>query len=117
MTVVQVKYVLWAEDMDRAIRFYCDLFGGELRFQTEVWSEVTVAGAIIGLHEGGEGKRTWTGLSFQTTDVVAAAKELVAAGGILLKDPEDVDADEEPHLAMCVDTEGNEIMLTQKRTK
>ncbi len=56
-----MKYVLWAVDMDRAIRFYTELFGGSLSFQTEVWSEVVVAGATIGLHADGEGKRTWTG--------------------------------------------------------
>jgi S1-C subfamily serine protease len=36
---------------------------------------------VIGIHSGGEGRRTWTGLSFQVPDVVAGGHEVVAAGG------------------------------------
>ena len=55
-----------------------------------------------------------TGMSFQVADVVQGASEVVAAGGKLSRDPEPENG-EPPHLAMCVDTEGNEIMLTRKR--
>jgi predicted enzyme related to lactoylglutathione lyase len=58
--------------------------------------------------------RTWTGLSFQVPDVIAGAAEIVAAGGQLVREPQPEDG-EPPHLAMCVDPEGNEIMLTRKR--
>ncbi len=115
MKVERVKYILWAADMERALRFYRDLFGGEVRKQSEVISEVVVAGAVIGIHGGGEGKRTWTGLSFQIPDVVEGAAALVAAGGQLLREPQPEEDGEPPHLAMCVDPEGNEIMLTRKR--
>ena len=73
-----------------------------------------VCGGVIGIHGGGEGKRTWTGLSFQVPDVIAGAAEIVTAGGQLVREPQPEDG-EAPHLAMCVDTEGNEIMLTRKR--
>ena len=73
-----------------------------------------LCGTTIGIHGGGEGKRTWTGMSFQVPDVVAGAAEIVAAGGELKREPQEEDG-EPPHLAMCVDTEGNEIMLTRKR--
>ena len=63
---------------------------------------------------GGEGKRTWTGMSFQVADVIAGAAEIVAAGGQLLREPQPENG-EPPHLAMCVDTEGNEIMLSRRR--
>ena len=43
-------------------------------------------------------------------DVVEGAKEVVAAGGLLTNDPQPENG-EPPHLAMCVDTEGNEFML------
>jgi lactoylglutathione lyase len=46
--------------------------------------------------------------------VVAGAREVVAAGGQLARQPEPENG-EPPHLAMCVDTEGNEFMLTRKR--
>ena len=76
--------------------------------------EVRPAGSTIGIHGGGEGKRTWTGISFQVADVVTGAAEVIAAGGGLSRQPEPENG-EPPHLAMCIDTEGNEIMLTRKR--
>ncbi|MEJ6728397.1 MAG: glyoxalase, partial [Akkermansiaceae bacterium] len=65
------------------------------------------------IHGGGEGKRTWTGLSFQCDDVLAAVEKLKENGGGLVREPEEEDG--MVHLAFCIDTEGNEIMLTQKR--
>jgi lactoylglutathione lyase len=114
MHVERLKYVIWAADMNRAVAFYSGVFGGVVLKQNDIISEVSVAGAVIGIHGGGEGQRTWTGLSFQVPDVMAGASEVVAAGGLLLREPQP-EADEPPHLAMCADPEGNEIMLTRKR--
>lgn len=114
MIVERVKYILWAADMARAVAFYQKVFGGTVLKQNDIISEVSVNGAIIGIHGGGEGKRTWTGLSFQVPDVIAGAAEIVAAGGQLTREPQPED-NEPPHLAMCVDPEGNEIMLSRKR--
>ena len=114
MIVERCKYIIWAADMGRAVNFYKTVFGGEVLKQNDIISEVAVCSAIIGIHGGGEGKRTWTGLSFQVPDVVAGVAEIVAAGGSLVREPEPEDG-EPPHLAMCVDTEGNEFMLSRKR--
>ena len=114
MIVERVKYVIWAADMDRAVRFYCTLCGGRLLKQNSVIAEVEILASVLGIHSGGEGKRTWTGLSFQVPDVIVAAHEVVAAGGSLTKEPEPEDG-QPPHLAMCVDPEGNEFMLSRKR--
>jgi lactoylglutathione lyase len=114
MLVERVKYVIWAADMDRAVHFYCGLFGGRVLKRNPVIAEVEILGSTIGIHSGGEGKRTWTGLSFQVPDVVVGAREVVAAGGTLTKEPEPEDG-QPPHLAMCVDPEGNEFMLTRTR--
>lgn len=114
MIVEKVKYVIWAADMNRALRFYRDVLGGNITKQSEVISEVEIRGATIGIHGGGEGKRTWTGMSFQVPDVVTGAKEVVSGGGQLTHEPQP-ENDEPPHLAMCVDPEGNEFMLTRKR--
>ena len=114
MDVERVKYVIWAADMDRAIRFYRDCFGGRLLKQNPVIAEVEILGSVIGIHSGGEGRRTWTGLSFQVADVVAGAREVEAAGGGLTHEPRPENG-EPPHLAMCIDTEGNEFMLTRRR--
>jgi predicted enzyme related to lactoylglutathione lyase len=114
MLVERLKYVIWAADTDRAVRFYCDLFGGHVGRRNAAITDVEIAGAVIGIHSGGEGRRTWTGLSFQVADVVAGAREVEAAGGGLTHEPRPEDG-EPPHLAMCIDTEGNEFMLTRRR--
>ena len=114
MKVERVKYVIWAVNLGRAVRFYRDVLGGEVVKQSEVMSEVAVCGATIGIHGGGEGERTWTGLAFQVPDVIAGAREVVAGGGQLSREPQP-EGEEAPHLAMCVDPEGNEFMLTRKR--
>ncbi len=116
MKVQKVKYAIWAQDMERAIKFYQELFDGEPTLRTEVWSEVVVCGATIGIHADGEGKRTWTGLSFQLDDLREGIVRLQECGGALTREP--VDTEEDPlHLAMCVDPEGNEFMMTQKRQR
>lgn len=115
MRVEKVKYVLWAADWRRCLAFYRDLFGGEIRFESEVWSEIDIAGATLGIHGGGEGKRTWTGLSFQVDDLHEAIRRLSECGGALTREPNDTP--EDPlHLAMCVDPEGNEFMMTRRRS-
>ena len=51
--VEKVKYVLWAADWQRCLKFYRELFGGVVSFESEVWSEIVVAGATLGIHGGG----------------------------------------------------------------
>ncbi len=116
MEVERLKYVIWAVDMNRAVGFYTGVFGGTVLKQNDFISEVAVGGGVIGIHGGGEGGKTWTGLSFQVADVVAGAAEVVAAGGLLTREPEPEDG-EPPHLAMCVDPDGNEFMLFRKRSR
>lgn len=114
MTVERVKYVIWAADLARATAFYQTVFGAEVIRANSHISELEIAGAIIGIHGGGEGIKTWTGISFQVADVVAGAAEVVAAGGGMTREPQEEDG-EAPHLAMCFDTDGNEFMLIRKR--
>jgi predicted enzyme related to lactoylglutathione lyase len=114
MQVQKVKVVLWAADWQRCLGFYRELFGGVVSFESEVWSEIVIAGATIGIHGGGEGKRTWTGLSFQLDDLREGITRLIECGGSLASEPNDTP--EDPlHLAMCIDPEGNEFMMTQRR--
>ena len=83
MQVERTKYIIWAADMNRALSFYQQALGATITRKSEVISELEIAGGIIGVHSGGEGKRTWTGLSFQVADVVAGAQEIIDAGGAL----------------------------------
>lgn len=114
MLVERVKYVIWAADLERATHFYQNTFGAEVTRSSGVMAELELVGAVIGIHGGGEGKRTWTGISIQVADVVAGAAEVVANGGGLVREPQEEDG-EAPHLAMCFDTDGNEFMLIRKR--
>ena len=115
MHVEKLKYTIWAADAKRATEFYQTVFGAEMVRQNSHVTELEVCGAYIAIHGGGEGKTTWTGLSFQVSDVVAGASEVVAAGGKCHRKPQPENG-EPPHLAMCEDTEGNQIMLSRKRS-
>jgi predicted enzyme related to lactoylglutathione lyase len=114
MHVEKLKYLIWAQDMARAVRFYTTVFDAEIVRQSEVMAELRIAGSTLGIHSGGEGKRTWTGLAFQVGDLFAACDSLKSGGGEVLRPPEDT-PEEPAHLAMCADPEGNEIMLTKTR--
>lgn len=114
MQVEKVKYIIWAQDMRRAVKFYQEVFDAEVTRENEVMAEVVVAGAVIGIHGGGEGKKIWTGMSFQVADLFAGSAAVKAAGGTVTREPEDT-PEEPAHLAMCMDSENNEIMLTKKR--
>jgi predicted enzyme related to lactoylglutathione lyase len=114
MQVEKLKYIIWAKDMERAVRFYCEVFDAKIMRQSDVMAELSIAGSLLGIHGGGEGKRTWTGLSFQVGDLFSACDALRAGGGLVLREPQDT-PEEPAHLAMCADTEGNEIMLTRQR--
>lgn len=114
MQVEKLKYIIWAVDMARAAKFYKEVFDAEAVRESEIVTEVVIAGVTLSIHCGGEGKRTWTGMAFQVADLFEACSVLRAAGGEVLREPEDT-PEEPAHLAMCVDTEGNEIMLTKAR--
>jgi lactoylglutathione lyase len=114
MNVEKLKYTIWAADTARAIEFYTTVFEAEVVRHTQHIIELQIAGGIIAIHDGGEGKKTWTGITFQVGDVVAGAEAVKAAGGQCPNDPKPEDG-EPPHLAMCIDTEGNQIMLTRSR--
>ena len=58
MKIERAKYIIWAADMQRAVEFYrATLEAGILR-QSDVISEVEIAGAVIGIHGGGDSSRS-----------------------------------------------------------
>ena len=115
MNVERVKYLIWAADTDRAVSFYRTCFAATIERSNPAVTDIDVAGATIGIHSGGEGEETWTGIAFQVQDVVSAAEEVKSAGGSLRHPIQSDPGDDSPHLAMCADTEGNQFMLTRKR--
>jgi len=113
--VDQLKYTIWAADAERAASFYQEVFGASIVKQNPHITDLSVGGGIISIHGGGEGKRTWTGLTFQVADVVEGAREVQEHGGACPKEPQPENG-EPPHLAMCVDPDGNEFMLSRPRS-
>ncbi len=100
--------------MTRAVQFYQRVFGATVNRQNEVLAELQIAGGLLGIHSGGESERTWTGLAFQVTDLFEGCARIKAQGGSIDREPEDT-PEEPAHLAMCVDPDGNQIMLTRAR--
>lgn len=107
-----VKYVLMAQDMDRAVAFYRDAIGFSEAFSSPHWSELRFGDAILGLHGGGDGSRRETGLSIQYADVGRAYRAALESGAVSVLAPEQREG-EPIILASVADPEGNVIMLTQ----
>ena len=112
MKIEKVYYMLMAEDMDRAVGFYRDAVGLEVRSTSPGWSELTFGDATVALHVGGTGEQTKTGLGFVVSDIAAACREATDGGAKVLSGPEERRG-EPIKLASLVDTEGNEFSLTQ----
>lgn len=47
MQVERGKYIIWAADVDRALKFYTKVRGAEITKQNHAISELTLCGAII----------------------------------------------------------------------
>lgn len=112
MKPLAVKYLIMAEDMDRAVIFYRDTMGFAESFTSPYWSELRFGDAILGLHSGGDGSRRETGLSIQYEDIGQAYTKAIEAGAKGVQAPEQREG-EPIKLASIADPEGNVIMLTQ----
>ena len=112
MVVESVKYMLLASNMQRAIRFYEEVFEFGRGFVSDHWSELKCNDAIIALHGGHDGSLNPTGLSLQVADACAVEQHIVAAGGTVTS-PAQQRPDEPIKLGHFKDPEGNIIMLTE----
>ena len=110
-----VKYLISAEQMDRAIAFYRDTIGLQVQTQSPFWSELSFGNATVALHGGGDGTFRETGLSFTVGDISAACAAVIEGGGSVRSGPEDR-GDEGIYLAMLTDTENNGFMMSQEKT-
>ena len=69
MKIEVIKYVLMVENMERAIRFYRDVLGLDMKFESPHWSELVFGESVIGLYSGGASEKKLTGLSFQVSNI------------------------------------------------
>lgn len=110
--VVQIKYMLLASDMRRAVGFYETVFGLSPKFVSEHWSELAWGDAIVALHGGHTGADHATGLSMQVRNAEAACDAIVRHGGRALNPPRQR-AGEPILLADVADSEGNLFFVTE----
>ena len=112
MKLEKIKYLILAQNMERAIQFYQTVFGLSPTLHGEWWSEITFGDTIVALHGGGDGSRNSTDLSFQVDNIVAALRLIRENGGRIISEPERREG-EPIVLATFADTEHNIVMLTQ----
>lgn len=112
MDIQKVVFMLMVQDMDRAIAFYRDVIGLELRLHEGNWAELGYDEAVVALHGGGTGEHRSTGLGFTVADVAAACDEVSRGGGKIVSAPEER-AGEGIILAGLTDPEGNSFELAQ----
>ncbi len=112
MKLENIKYMIMAQDMNRAIQFYTKTMGLKVKFESDMWTELLFENSTVALHGGGDGKPNRTGLSFQVSDIKKACEEAKAGGAKILNGPEHREG-EPIILADLRDPEGNEIMFSQ----
>ena len=65
------------QEMDRAIAFYRDVIGLEVKLHTDHWSELVFGDATVALHGGGDTDFRATGLSFTVFDIDKACHAVI----------------------------------------
>ena len=112
MEIEKVIYILMVRDMERMVDFYTDVIGFRKRSASPYWSELAFGDFTLALHHGGNTDTNSTGLSFTVTDIDAACKAVVAAGGTVTTSPQDGPI---PGLIIAAvsDSEGNTIEFGQ----
>ena len=112
MKLLAIKHLLLARSIPRAIQYWTQTFGLEVKTESEWWAELGWGSSTVALHAGGDGGRNPTDLSFQVDNIVAACRIIQEQGGRIVAAPEK--RPEEPIvMAVFQDTEGNEVMVTQ----
>lgn len=112
MKLEKMKFMLLAQDMERAVAFYTGVFALRSTMVSSHWSELQLGDAILALHGGGDGELNVTGLSLQVDDAAAACAAIEAGGGCIVTAPAQKEG-EPVLLGRFTDPEGNEVMLTQ----
>ena len=116
MNTVGTYFIVYVADMERATRFYTDVFDAKVGFASPHWTSLTIAGVQIGLHPGAQGARREIGLGFDVDDVDAACAAVTGAGGRVVTPPEHR-PQEGITIGTVADTEGNEFTITLPGTQ
>lgn len=112
MAITSLKYMLSVEDMDRAVAFWRNSFGLDVRVSSPGWSELAWGDAIVALHGGGDGSDQNTGLAIEVDDIEAAVVKAREHGARILVEPRSREG-EGITLADLRDPEGNYFTMSQ----
>lgn len=115
MKIESLKFMHMVHDMDRAIRFYRDVLGLTVQFESPEWTELGFGDAVVALHGGRKGGEAPTGLSIQVASLDKACREVAAGGGRVVTPPH-ARPGEPIRLAEVVDTEGNVFSMSEYRS-
>lgn len=110
MKVTKTYFMLMVADMDRAVRFYHDVFGLPIRMQSPDWSELGSADGVVALHGGAKREPRDTGLGFDVDDLEAACAAVTRGGGTVVRPPQ-TRPGEPIRLATVEDSEQNRLTL------
>ena len=113
MRLNKVYFMLWVADMDRAARFYKQVFGLDEAYRSPEWTELRFGDAVVALHSRrAHLPHQHTGLGFEVDDVGEASRAVTAAGGEIVAGPI-IRPDEGIVVADCADPDGNRFSLAQ----
>lgn len=108
----KLTYVIeFVEDMDRAVKFYRDIVGLPLKFQSPGWSEFETGETTLGLHPASEKNRAGKcEVGFSVENLQSFYEQLRAKGIIFSMPPKKQDFGET--LAQFVDSEGAHVSVS-----
>ena len=115
MKIKSGNITVMVSDFDRAVRFYTETLGMNLRSRYESeWAEVEAGGFVIGLHPARHGQSVPTNdalsIGLEVDDIDAAVREL---GGRGVAFPRGVKDDGGVRLAPFADADGYPLYLCQ----
>ena len=108
---IKLGYAIhFVADMDRAVAFYRDTVGLELKFSSPEWSEFATGTTTLALHPASaENPAGTTHLGLHSDDIAAAHRSLTAAGVRFTRVPT---PEHGITLAEFVDSEGARVSLS-----
>lgn len=112
---------IYVTDLDRAVKFYTELLGLQLQYQTPGWAQVSDGKSItLGLHPthpGGPepGKHGSISIGFELDEPLDQAYEALKGNGVKFAGP--VNDTGFIRLAQFTDPDGNELYLSETKQR